>query len=45
MYPLPFGTIYINNKLQVGVEPIQYILIKDPEHRIIYLDNQTHMCF
>ncbi|CAI9292107.1 unnamed protein product [Lactuca saligna] len=42
---LPFGIVYINNKLLVGVEPIQHVFIWEPKHGIFYLDNQNQMCF
>ncbi|CAI9293938.1 unnamed protein product [Lactuca saligna] len=45
MFLLPYGTRYINNKLPTGVEPVQYMFIREPEHGIFYLYSQHHMCF
>ena len=42
---LPYGTPYINNKLPVGVELFQHLLIWEPKHGILYLDSQNQMCF
>ncbi|CAI9300651.1 unnamed protein product [Lactuca saligna] len=42
---LLYGTRYINNKLPTGVEPIQYMFIRELEHSIFYLDGQNYMCF
>ncbi|CAI9283974.1 unnamed protein product [Lactuca saligna] len=44
-YLLPFHTIYINNKLPLGVELIKCIFIWEPVHDILYLASQNHMCF
>lgn len=45
MFILPFGTICINNRLSVGVEPIQHIFIREPEYDIFYLDGENQMYF
>ncbi|CAI9272198.1 unnamed protein product [Lactuca saligna] len=42
---LTYGTRYINNKLLVGVEPIQYMFILEPEYGIFYLDSHNQICF
>lgn len=42
---LPHGSPYINNKLLVGVEPVQHMFTREPEHGIFYLDSQNHICF
>lgn len=42
---LPFGTVYTNKRFPVSVESIQHLIIREPEHDILYLDEQNHMCF
>ena len=42
---LLYNTPYINNKLLVGVEPVQHMFIWDLEHGIFYLDNKNQICF
>ncbi|KAL4586416.1 hypothetical protein LXL04_011052 [Taraxacum kok-saghyz] len=42
---LPYGTRYINNKLPAGVEPVQYLFIRQPEHGMFYMDANFQMCF
>ena len=44
-YLLPYGTKYINNKLPTGVEPIQLLFIRSPEHGMFYMDANHQMCF
>ncbi|CAI9290142.1 unnamed protein product [Lactuca saligna] len=44
-YLLPFGIVYINKKLPMGVEPIHHMFIWEPEHGIFHLNNQNQMCF
>ncbi|CAI9286295.1 unnamed protein product [Lactuca saligna] len=36
---LPYGTHYMNNELLVGIEPIQHMFIREPEHGIFYIDS------
>ena len=45
MFLLPYSTRYMNNKLLVGVEPVQDMFIQEPKHGILYLDSQNHMHF
>lgn len=42
---ISYGTRYINNKLHVGVEPIQHMLIQEPKHGIFYFDSHNQMFF
>ena len=42
---LPHGTKYINNTLPAGVEPVQYLFIRSPEHGMFYMDANHQMCF
>lgn len=40
LVPSSFWHYLHNNKLLVGVEPIQHLFIRDPEHGIFYLDRK-----
>ena len=42
---LPFGTVYINNTLPVGVHPVQHLHITHPEQGMFYMDGGNQMCF
>ena len=42
---LPCGTKYINNTLPAGVEPVQHVFIRSPEHGMFYMDANHQMCF
>lgn len=40
-----FRNVYKNNVLLVGVDIVQYLFIREPEHEMFYVDDKYHMCF
>ena len=41
----PYSTRYIDNTLPAGVEPVQHLFIRSPEHSMFYMDSNHQMCF